>query len=99
MVARPTAPPLTVEHYKNLPETGPRYQLIDGDLYMAPAPNRFHQEISRNLEFLLMKYLEKHPVGVLYHAPFDVYLRNGCFSAGHFDRHERASTYPDGSRR
>jgi Uma2 family endonuclease len=74
MVARPTAPPLTVEHYRNLPETGPRYQLVDGDLYMAPAPNRFHQEISRNLEFLLMKYLEKHPVGALYHAPFDVYL-------------------------
>jgi Uma2 family endonuclease len=65
MVARPTAPPLTVEHYRNLPETGPRYQLIDGDLYMAPAPNRFHQEISRNLEFLLMKYLEEHPVGEL----------------------------------
>jgi Uma2 family endonuclease len=74
MVARPTAPPLTVEHYRNLPETGPRYQLVDGDLHMAPAPNRFHQEISRNLEFLLMKYLEEHPVGVLYHAPFDVYL-------------------------
>jgi Uma2 family endonuclease len=74
MVARPTAPPLTVEHYKNLPETGPRYQLIDGDLCMAPAPNRFHQEISRNLEFMLMKYLEEHPVGELYDAPFDVYL-------------------------
>ena len=74
MVVRPTAPPLTIEHYRNLPETGPRYQLVDGDLYMAPAPNRFHQEISRNLEFLLMKYLEEHPVGVLYHAPFDVYL-------------------------
>ena len=74
MAARPSAPPLTVEHYRNLPETGPRYQLIDGDLYVAPAPNRFHQDISRNLEFLLMKYLEEHPVGVLYHAPFDVYL-------------------------
>ena len=42
-------PPLTGENYKLLPETGPRYQLIQGDLYVAPAPNRFHQEISRNL--------------------------------------------------
>jgi len=33
MMARPTAAPLKVEHYKNLPETGPRHQLIDGDLY------------------------------------------------------------------
>jgi Uma2 family endonuclease len=74
MVVRPDAPPLTVEHYRNLPETGPRYQLIDGDLYMAPAPNRFHQDISRNLEFILLQYLAENPIGVLYHAPFDVYL-------------------------
>ena len=74
MVVRPDAPPLTVEHYRNLPETGPRYQLIDGDLYMAPAPNRFHQDISRNLEFILLQYLAENPIGVLYDAPFDVYL-------------------------
>jgi Uma2 family endonuclease len=74
MVVRPDAPPLTVEQYRNLPETGPRYQLIDGDLYTAPAPNRFHQDISRNLEFILLTYLAAHPIGVLYHAPFDVYL-------------------------
>lgn len=67
-------PPLTVENYKLLPETGPRYQLIEGDLYMAPAPNRFHQDISRNLEFILLDYLRHHPVGAIYHAPFDVYL-------------------------
>jgi Uma2 family endonuclease len=67
-------PPLTVENYKLLPETGPRYQLIQGDLYMAPAPNRFHQEISRNLEFELQGYLKRNPIGKLFHAPFDVYL-------------------------
>jgi Uma2 family endonuclease len=67
-------PPLTVENYKLLPETGPRYQLIQGDLYMAPAPNRFHQEISRNLQFELHSYLRRNPVGKLFNAPFDVYL-------------------------
>ena len=41
---------------------------------MAPAPNRYHQDISRNLEFILLNYLKDHPLGVLYHAPFDVYL-------------------------
>ena len=74
MIVRPYAPPLTVAEYKNLPETGPRYQLIEGDLYMAPAPNRFHQDISRNLEVALAIYLSEHPIGVLYDAPFDVYL-------------------------
>ncbi len=65
---------LTVEDYRAMPETGPRYQLIEGELIMSPAPNRYHQDISRNLEFLLLKYLEKHPIGKIYHAPFDVYL-------------------------
>ncbi len=43
---------------------------------MAPAPNRYHQDISRNLEYILLDYLEEHPVGTLYDAPFDVYLDN-----------------------
>jgi Uma2 family endonuclease len=64
----------TVEDYQLLPETGPRYQVVEGELCMAPAPNRYHQDISRNIEFLLLKYLEKYPRGKLYHAPFDVYL-------------------------
>ncbi len=41
---------------------------------MAPAPNRFHQEISRKLEFELQSYLKHNPIGKLFHAPFDVYL-------------------------
>jgi Uma2 family endonuclease len=65
---------VTADDYRRMPETGPRYQLIEGDLIMSPAPNRYHQDISRNLGFLLLKYLEKHPIGRLYHAPFDVYL-------------------------
>ena len=66
--------PLTVDDYRQLPETGPRYQLIEGDLFMSPAPNRYHQEISFNITLLLGEYLRKHPVGKLYAAPFDVYF-------------------------
>jgi len=65
---------LTKEDYRLLPESGPRYQLIEGELYMSPAPSRYHQVISRNIQFLLMKHLEGHPLGELYNAPFDVYL-------------------------
>src|SRR5215207_10945372 len=67
-------PPLTVEDYRLLPETGPRYQLVEGDFFMAPAPNRYHQDILRNLFGMLFKYLEKHPIGIIYCAPFDVFL-------------------------
>jgi Uma2 family endonuclease len=73
MAVRQTAL-VTAEDYRALPETGPRYQLIQGELCMSPAPNRYHQEISANIEFLLRKYLADHPVGKLYDAPFDVYL-------------------------
>jgi len=67
-------PHRTVENYKLLPETGPRYQLIEGDLHMGPAPTRYHQDISQNLEYILLEYLDEHPIGALYHAPFDVFL-------------------------
>ena len=73
-MAQTTARPLTKYDYWELPEAGPRYQLINGDLFMAPAPNRFHQDISRTIQFEIMKYLEAEPVGILYDAPFDVVL-------------------------
>jgi Uma2 family endonuclease len=67
-------PLLTLDDYRALPETGLRYQLVEGDFYLAPAPNRFHQDISRNLQFDLHSYLKANPIGKLYDAPFDVYL-------------------------
>jgi Uma2 family endonuclease len=41
---------------------------------MAPAPNRFHQDISRTIQFEMMKYLEAQSAGIVYDAPFDVVL-------------------------
>jgi hypothetical protein len=41
---------------------------------MAPGRNRFHQDISRTIQFEILKYLEAEPVGILYDAPFDVVL-------------------------
>jgi Uma2 family endonuclease len=67
-------PRRTVEDYLLLPDDGPRYQLIDGELYMAPSPNSFHQDISRNLVMILGPFIARRKLGKLYHAPFDVYL-------------------------
>lgn len=69
-----TPAPLTVHDYLDLPEGGPRYQLVDGDLHMAASPNLFHQRISRNIEYLLLRYLEQNPIGEVLHAPLDVFL-------------------------
>ena len=31
---------ITADEYRLLPEGGPRYQLIEGELHMAPSPNQ-----------------------------------------------------------
>jgi Uma2 family endonuclease len=66
--------PLTAADYRELPEAGPRYQLIEGELHMAPAPNRFHQDIAGNIYWLLRNHLVNRATGKVYIAPFDVYL-------------------------
>jgi Uma2 family endonuclease len=66
--------PLTVHDYRELPEGPPYYQLIEGDLFMAPSPDLFHQDIILNLAIVIGKYLERHRVGSLHIAPSDVQL-------------------------
>lgn len=51
-----------------------RAELIDGEIFlMAPAPSRWHQEISGALFAQLYNYLEGKQCKV-YHPPFDVRL-------------------------
>ena len=65
---------LTVEDYRATPE-GARYQLVEGSLYlMSPSPRFTHQAIVWNLVGILSRYLERHPVGRAFVAPFDVFL-------------------------
>jgi len=63
---------LTVADYMKLPEDGPRYELIEGELLMAPAPNRFHQELLLNLTLILANHVRQKRLGKIYTAPFDV---------------------------
>ncbi|MGH8021844.1 MAG: Uma2 family endonuclease [Opitutaceae bacterium] len=64
---------LTADDYRATPE-GSRYQLVEGELIMAPAPNRFHQDIVLNLAEMLRGHLRRQAGGKIYIAPFDVYL-------------------------
>jgi Uma2 family endonuclease len=67
--------PFTVEDYRKLPPDDWRYQLIEGELvYMAPAPNFFHQTIAANLFATIWQYLHEHDIGRIRFAPVDVYL-------------------------
>ena len=63
----------TYEEFMSLPEGDPyRYELIDGDLCMTPAPNTRHQEISMNLSEIIRHFLRTNPLGKVFAAPYDV---------------------------
>ena len=53
-------------------DDGQRHELIDGEHCVTPSPNTRHQRLSGNLYWLLRTYLENHPCGELFYAPFDV---------------------------
>ncbi len=55
-----------------MPEDGNRYEAIDGQLYVTPAPTVRHQRISRNLHVALMALLMEPGHGELLYAPVGV---------------------------
>ena len=63
---------LTYDDFVLFPDDGRRHEIIDGEHYATPSPNRKHQKVSGNLFLVIGKWLEEHPVGQLYYAPFDV---------------------------
>jgi Uma2 family endonuclease len=65
---------LTYHDYLLLPEDGKRYEILEGDLYMTPAPTPRHQLIVTRLNHVLMTYLDTHAIGTLLTAPTDVLL-------------------------
>lgn len=63
----------TYHDYVLLPEDK-QYELIDGDLYMVPAPTPYHQSIAGRIEFELRRFVKEHTMGEVLHAPCDVYF-------------------------
>ena len=57
-----------------LPEAGNRYELLDGELLVTPAPSPRHQDAVRVVLGLLHRYLEGVGEGAVYAAPADVSL-------------------------
>ena len=55
-------------------EDGFRYELINGELLMAPAPSTFHQESHYYLMIILSDFIRRNNLGRIYYAPTDVIL-------------------------
>ena len=63
----------TYQDYRNAPEDK-RYELLDGDLVVVPAPKEVHQRVLMNLSLLIFQSVKLSGAGHVYAAPFDVVL-------------------------
>ncbi len=65
---------LTYEDYVELPDDGRRYEILDGELEVSPAPAPLHQRVSGNLFAALHAHVRERKLGRVYSAPIDVIL-------------------------
>jgi Uma2 family endonuclease len=56
------------------PNDGKRYELVQGELFVNPAPSPVHQRISRRLQRQLEDYFHVRSIGEVFDAPLDVIL-------------------------
>jgi Uma2 family endonuclease len=69
----PVARIWTREEVLALPDDGNRYELVDGELLVTPAPNQTHQAIVGELYYHLRRYLEAYPqVARVFVSPADI---------------------------
>ena len=57
-----------------IPDDGRRHEIIDGEHIVNPAPNLYHQTLSRRIQFQLYSQIELRGLGVVFDAPCDVQL-------------------------
>jgi Uma2 family endonuclease len=66
------------EDYRSMAESmEKRYELLDGEMIVVPAPTTTHQFVSRNLEFILHAYVRQHDLGSILNSPVDVVFGQG----------------------
>jgi Uma2 family endonuclease len=63
--------PTTADELDDLPDDGNRYEIIDGELFVTPAPGRRHQRVLLRLFALLDAYARALGLEVMI-APIDV---------------------------
>jgi Uma2 family endonuclease len=62
----------TVEDVRLLPDDGNRYEVIDGVLYVTPAPRLVHQDGVAAVHRSLHAFVVRNPVGWVLQSPADI---------------------------
>lgn len=70
-----TARRWTAEMVRALPDDGNRYEVVDGELFVTPAPRALHQRAVLRLAVLLDAYVTGHHLGEALMSPADIEFR------------------------
>jgi len=62
----------TAEMVRALPDDGKRYEVLDGELLVSPAPSLRHQDVLGRLYELIRPYVAKYRLGWTWLAPADI---------------------------
>lgn len=65
---------LTYEDYCLIPDDGRRHEILDGDHFVTPSPDVYHQSISIRLAVQLFGLIEEAGLGRCLAAPIDMQL-------------------------
>ncbi len=71
-MAMPVTTRWTADMVRALPDDGKRYEVIDGELFVTPAPTLCHQRAAFELGTLLKSYVATHAIGEVVLSPADV---------------------------
>ena len=62
----------TAEMVRAIPEDGNRYEVLDGELLVSPAPSYRHQAVLARLYDAIRPYVERHSLGWTRWSPADI---------------------------
>jgi Uma2 family endonuclease len=69
-----TTSPFTYEDFVHFPDDGQRYELVDGEVYVTPAPSTRHQAIVLRIARFIADHLDQHGGGRVFVGPVDIVL-------------------------
>ena len=98
MEAKSTRKRWTYAEFARLPESGStRYEIIDDELYVTPAPGVRHQRVVKRLVRTLDDFVEAHSLGEVFISPLDVLFGQGDYVEPDvlFVRKDRADVVTD----
>jgi len=81
----------TLEEVHSLPDDGNRYELIHGELFVTPPPTDYHETIGARLTAILLPFVQRHGLGLIYHPKAVVQLRDSQVEPDLYVRQPQAS--------